>query len=634
MSSPTKILIVEDTKYDYDLLLRELNKSELDFISELVETREGFEQALACFKPDIILSDYKLPSFDGISAFQIKQNTCPDIPFILISGTLGEEKAVELIKDGLTDYALKDKLFTVPLKIRRALKEAGENQRKIIAEQMLIKSEKQLAKAQEIAHLGNWEVDMASGVASASDEACRIFGVKPNEETNQYDRDKLIETWVAHIHPEDRESSIKKMTESEVMLQDVTFHHRIINNEGEIRHVRMERKFEFDSSGVALRRFGIVQDITYIKLAEELLRKSEENLRAIFDTTSTGFLLIDINYKIVSFNKEMNHFAEKSLGFSLKEEVGLKSLMLPEMYNNFRERFNKALNGGIINYEINYPPSKEYDNWYKIKANPVVNLEGNVTGICIALDNVSARKKTQQKFEQQYKELQKTNSELDRFVYSASHDLRAPLKSMLGLINISKESTESENTEQHELMDMLNYSVLKLDNFIEDILHYSRNRRMEVVKEEIDFDETIQDILQRHRFMEGAERLNFKIEINEQRKLVSDRRRVNVVLNNLISNAIKYSDKTKKNPVINIVVECYNDQAIIAVEDNGVGIAEKDHQKVFEMFYRASKLSTSSGLGLYIVKETLNKLGGSIIVESELNKGSKFIAKIPNSIIK
>lgn len=633
MKTPIKILIVEDTTYDYDLLIRELNKSDLEFSSELVETSEGFINALENFKPDIVLSDFRLPSFDGKTAFDIKQRLCPDIPFILISGTLGEEKAVELIKDGMTDYALKDKLFTVPVKIKRALKEAEENSCKIIAEQKLIFSEKQLIKAQEIARLGNWEVDIVTNVATASDEACRIFGVKPNERTSQYDRSRLLEVWYARIHPEDKEYAIKILTESEEMLKDVTFQHRIIDDEGEVRHVRMERKFEFDLDGNAVRRFGIIQDITGIKVAEELKRQSEENLRAIFDTTSTGFLLVDSNFVIKSFNKKIVQFAEKALSYPLKENECLIDLMRPEMRKKFLERFAKVLRGENIVYETTLSP-EENDNWYKVKSNPVVNYEGKVTGISIAVDNISARKKSQQKFEQQYKELQKTNAELDRFVYSASHDLRAPLKSMLGLIHISKESIEPDNHEQCERMDMLNQSVIKLDNFIEDILHYSRNRRMEVVKEEIDLEETIHEILQRHQFIEGADRLKFKVEIKQQQRLVSDRRRVNVVLSNLISNVIKYSDATKDNSFVNIFVECSKEKAIITFEDNGVGIDEKDQQKIFEMFYRASKLSTSSGLGLYIVKETVAKLGGSIVLESELNKGSKFIVTIPNSYFK
>jgi len=130
MASSCKILILEDNQSDIDLLQRELKKNGFSFISEVVQTRESFENALDNFIPDIILSDYSLPRFDGVSAFQIKQNKSPDIPFIIVSGTIGEERSVELIRDGVTDYALKDKLFSLTPKIYRALKDADEKREK------------------------------------------------------------------------------------------------------------------------------------------------------------------------------------------------------------------------------------------------------------------------------------------------------------------------------------------------------------------------------------------------------------------------------------------------------------------------------------------------------------------------
>jgi signal transduction histidine kinase len=126
MSDHLNILLLEDNPSDADLLLRELKKSGFIFKAEVVQTRELFETALHSFTPDIILSDFTLPSFDAVSAFSIKQKVCPQTPFIIISGTIGEENAVELIKNGVTDYALKDKLFTLPIKINRALTNAEE----------------------------------------------------------------------------------------------------------------------------------------------------------------------------------------------------------------------------------------------------------------------------------------------------------------------------------------------------------------------------------------------------------------------------------------------------------------------------------------------------------------------------
>lgn len=132
-----KILILEDSPSDAELIQRELKKSGLIFSSEIVQTQDEFIAALDNFKPDIILSDYSLPSFDGVTAFHIKQKKHSDIPFIIVSGTIGEENAVELIKNGVADYALKDKLFSLVPKITRALKDADAIKAKSLADEKL-----------------------------------------------------------------------------------------------------------------------------------------------------------------------------------------------------------------------------------------------------------------------------------------------------------------------------------------------------------------------------------------------------------------------------------------------------------------------------------------------------------------
>ena len=151
----TRILILEHDENDLELLLYELKKGAFDFISEVVQTKEAFADSLTTFRPDIILSDYSLPQFDGIAAFHIKQQISADIPFIIVSGTVGEENAVELIKNGVTDYVLKDKLYGIIPKIKRALKESNERRERAIAVQNLRKSERRLAEAQVITKIGS-----------------------------------------------------------------------------------------------------------------------------------------------------------------------------------------------------------------------------------------------------------------------------------------------------------------------------------------------------------------------------------------------------------------------------------------------------------------------------------------------
>lgn len=153
--SKIKILIVEHDQNDIELLLFELGKSGIDHETKIVQNEVNFRKALTKFLPDIILSDYSLPSFDGYTAFKIKQIVSPCTPFIFVSGTIGEESAVELIKNGVTDYALKDKIYTLNLKIIRALKDKDAAEAKLIADEKL---KAQNNKLFEIAFLQSHQV--------------------------------------------------------------------------------------------------------------------------------------------------------------------------------------------------------------------------------------------------------------------------------------------------------------------------------------------------------------------------------------------------------------------------------------------------------------------------------------------
>lgn len=142
MQTKLKILIIEDNQSDADLLIRELNKSELDFISINVQTLKDYQSALLSFKPDLILSDYALPAFDALTAFNIKQEKHKDIPFIIVSGFIGEENAIELIKNGVTDYVSKERLYTLTIKIERALKDSKiSTEKKLMDQKIILQSE-------------------------------------------------------------------------------------------------------------------------------------------------------------------------------------------------------------------------------------------------------------------------------------------------------------------------------------------------------------------------------------------------------------------------------------------------------------------------------------------------------------
>jgi len=223
--------------------------------------------------------------------------------------------------------------------------------------------------------------------------------------------------------------------------------------------------------------------------------------------------------------------------------------------------------------------------------------------------------------------LLKTNHELDRFVYSTSHDLRAPLTSIMGLIDIAH---RNENPlEVKKYLGMMKDRVLSLDKFIKDITDYSRNNRLEVGREKVNLSELAHEVWESLRYSPEAEHIDFQIDIPKDAFVESDKNRLRVIMSNLVSNAIRYHDHRKETKYIRLRHKMNGQVYYLKVEDNGQGISSEYHSKIFDMFYRANENSKGSGLGLYIVKEALVKLSGSIQLESSPGIGSTFTIKLP-----
>ncbi len=224
--------------------------------------------------------------------------------------------------------------------------------------------------------------------------------------------------------------------------------------------------------------------------------------------------------------------------------------------------------------------------------------------------------------------LTKTNNELNTFIYSVSHDLRTPLMSILGLLSLMEE--EKEPTEQQNYIDLMQSSIHKMDAYIQNTLNYYRNKKSDIEISKINVQEFVEDTLDSMKSF--REEVSFKVSINGEPEIYSDEIRLRICLNNLISNAIKYGKKDDEKYLIEVEGVCTPDFLELHVIDHGIGIPEDEMNQIFEMFSKGkqSKSSKSTGLGLYIVKESLQKINGTVDVESEVNEGSRFIIKVPN----
>jgi PAS domain S-box-containing protein len=245
-----------------------------------------------------------------------------------------------------------------------------------------------------------------------------------------------------------------------------------------------------------------------------------------------------------------------------------------------------------------------------------------------AIINIQAAKAAYEKIKEHNTILQKANAELDRFMYSASHDLRAPLTSVMGVVNVAR--METQETQTITYLNFIDKSIRKLENFVQDMINLSRNSTLELKNEPIKIRELVSGIFDELQYVEHTRIIRKIIEVDAHVELNSDKARLSIILTNLISNAIKYHNLAQPEPFISITILVEKHQATFTVQDNGHGITQNHLDKIFDKFYRATTASKGSGLGLFIVKETLEKMQGKIHVYSKIGEGSTFTFTVPN----
>ena len=223
-------------------------------------------------------------------------------------------------------------------------------------------------------------------------------------------------------------------------------------------------------------------------------------------------------------------------------------------------------------------------------------------------------------------ELIKTNRELDTLIYSVSHDLRSPINSIKGLTNLVMDETDPVQIKEY--VALIRTAVETQDNFILEIIEFFKNKRQAPSFRKFSLNSVIEIILASNRFVPTAQQISFHKEIGLD-EVYSDELRIKMIINNMVSNAIKYSDDRKLSKTIMIRTFRLQNSMVIEIEDNGIGMEQHHMNKIYDMFYVASNAGKGSGLGLYILKHNIEKLNGKVEVASELNSGSKFTVTIP-----
>jgi PAS domain S-box-containing protein len=357
------------------------------------------------------------------------------------------------------------------------------------------------------------------------------------------------------------------------------------------------------------------------------LESSKNRFSLALEGTKAGIYEYDINKDRVYVSARWKHLL--GLGDDdLKPDLQFfLNLIHPEDKNRVAGIIEKAFaKGTSYQYEVRLMRKGHGYTWFFDSGITSVK-KGKSTAAVGSIIDINDRKLAEESLKEKNIELQKANDELDSFVYSASHDMRAPLSTLLGLINIAKLSTNPKDYTQY--FDMMTSRIHDMEGFIREVTDYSRNARLKVEYRNVDLKEMIKNLSSSFKFLADESDVSINLHFEDCRKIKTDITRLNVVLNNLISNAIKYHDPRKDNRFVKVSGKANDKSCYITIEDNGLGIVEEYQDKIFDMFYRASENSNGSGLGLYIVKETLEKINGRISFESKPMAGSKFVVELP-----
>lgn len=503
----------------------------------------------------------------------------------------------------------------------------NETARRRQAEREQAQRQYHLQSSQRIAHVGSWELKLtANGEVPVyvSDETYKIFGIEPGTEILTSD------IFYRSMHPDDREMVANALAEAIKTKKPYTIRHRIVLPDGTEKIVNEMAEIMYDpKTGNPLRAIGTTQDITDTVNTNLELQQANNEIRTLFENMQEVFYSVDMKtFQLI----QISNSCEEIYGYTREEFFQNSNLWFEVIFEEDKQVV-------YDNYPVMHagqPFTQAYRihhknggmRWLESRMRPILNDNGELVRLYGVTQDVTRREEYEQALKTSNDELKKSNRELDKFVYSVSHDLRAPLSSMLGLVEISEPLIEHPVLQKN--MAMVKNSIVKLDGFIHDILDYSRNSRLEVNRQQINFKEMLEDISNNLRFMSANERVRILTGIKTDVPFYSDRNRISIILNNLISNAIRYHNPNIPDPFVQVNIDISEQSARIEVIDNGIGISEENSEKVFEMFYRVSKKSVGSGLGLYIVKESVDKLNGTIEISSELNKGTQFTICLPN----
>lgn len=388
---------------------------------------------------------------------------------------------------------------------------------------------------------------------------------------------------------------------------------------------------------------GFCANITHLKQVEEKINQLNANLRGVLESTQDHILAVDQKFRYVTFNRSHARSFKKLFNVDIKSGMSMLSFLPSQLKKVAAEQIGKALKGEHVIIEEQWVKNVIFE----VSISPIRKDPGNITGAALFARDVTQRKVIEEKMRQLNDELtqqniqlanqeealkatlsqlSEKNFELDQLMYKTSHDLRSPLSSIMGLVNLAAMDQDPVNTKEY--LAKIDGRIKKLDEFIKSMLNYARVNRVDLSPERINLKEITQMCVRELEYLENFNAIQILLVCDEGEIIVSDPLRIRIIFSNIISNAYKYYNADVRS-YLKIEIHKNVQGVHIVFTDNGIGIKAEHMDKIFNMFYRATERSQGSGLGMYIVKQAVEKLKGRIMLKSEYGKGTKISITLP-----
>ena len=471
----------------------------------------------------------------------------------------------------------------------------------------------------ESAQEGIWTIDENNRTNFVNKKMCDILGYSPDE--------MMGRELFYFMEDEDRADAIacieRRKNGAKESLQ---IRYKTKNND----HVwtSINTNPIFDENKNYKGALAMVTDITENLMAERALKESEANLRTIFENTAIGFVLYNSDFTIKSFNNQANDYCK--LHFKKYLQIGLNGMnYAPDNKKELTKSvLEKVKTGEIVNYEVFYELYDKQEKWYNIKWIAVLNEQQDRIGVLLTIKDITDRKQMELEREKITNDLIARNKEQEQFNYMLSHNLRAPVANINGLMELINE-TDIKEEDSKFILEGISQSVRKLDSVIIDMNRVIQHQKLLKDKYEInDLDELVYDI--KLSIANIIKKDNVEIICNfDVKNLITIKSYLYSIIYNLIINSIKYK-KESLSPKITIKSRTVNQKVELSVTDNGKGIDLESYGKeLFNLYTRFDTSVEGKGMGLYMVKTQVESIGGTIEVESELGAGTTFIILLP-----